>query len=297
MIGREHLRVGPAGWIYPDWKGRFYPESTPRDFSELTFLAEHFDFVEINSSYYHPPAAQAAQKWVRAVARNPRFKFSAKLWQKFVLERSHFTSEDIRAVQKSIDVLLEAERFAGLLIQFPQSFHNSLDNRSWLFRIMTAFNMYHLVIEFRHLSWDQPEILELLRSRNVSFANIDQPVVGRGLGFTCHQTSPIVYFRFHGRNRQMWFDDSATRDDRYNYDYSRAEIEEFTKPVQESLKKSEAVYVVFNNHFRGLALKNGFEFIYTLTGSKPVVPAQLARTFPDLVPIRRPGNPEQLDLF
>lgn len=297
MIGLENLYVGPAGWSYPDWKGRFYPSKNPRGFNELTFLAQHFDVVEINASYYFPQSPEASQKWLQNVALNPRFRFTAKLWQKFVLERSQYTSEDVRAVQKGIDVLIEAGRFAALLMQFPQSFHNNMDNRSWLFRIITTFSMYPLVVEVRHQSWDQPEILDMLKSREVAFANIDQPVVGKGLPLTQNVTSSTGYFRFHGRNTQMWFNENASRDDRYDYNYSAAELQAFIGPVRDVLKRTEKSYVIFNNHYRALALKNTYEFFFMLTGNKPGIPENTALHYPELVDIRRTDHPEQLELF
>lgn len=297
MPGPANLYIGPAGWSYPDWKGRFYPSKTPRGFSELTFLAQHFDFVEINASYYHPQSAEASKRWLQQVACNPKFKFSAKLWQKFVLERSHYTSEEIRTVQQGLDVLVDAGRFAALLVQFPQSFHNTIDNRSWLFRLITTFSMYPLAVEVRHQSWDRPEILDMLRSRNIAFVNIDQPIVGKGLALTSHVTSRAGYFRFHGRNAQMWFHEQATRDSRYDYDYSPDELGALIEPIKSVAKKTEASYVVFNNHFRGLALKNAYELLFAFSDQKQAIPELTAHAYPSLAAIRRSGNPEQIELF
>ncbi len=297
MLGRENLYIGPAGWSYPDWHGVFYPPKSSRNFDELHYIATYFDLVEINSSYYHPQSPEASKNWVKRVQDNPRFRFTAKLWQKFVLERSSYTTEDVKMVRRGLDVLMEADRFGALLLQFPQSFHNNLDNRSWLFRIITEFRDYPLVVELRHQSWDRPETLTFLRDRNVGFANIDQPVIGKGLGFTSHITSDIAYFRFHGRNREKWFQEEANRDERYNYDYSRDELQSFISPVREALKKTVAAYVVFNNHFRGQAPKNALEFEFLLTGQKVNLPDPLLQAYPELVDIRRPANPQQLELF
>jgi len=253
--------------------------------------------VEINASYYHPQSVKASKNWVDSVAFNPRFKFAAKLWQKFVFERSHYTSEEVRTVQKGVDVLVEAGRFAALLLQFPQSFHNTLDNRSWLFRLITTFNMYPLVVEVRHKSWNQPEILEMFKSRDIAFANIDQPIVGKSLPLTSHVTASTGYFRFHGRNEQMWFNENASRDDRYTYDYSQDELANFITPVKEILKKTTSTFVVFNNHYRALALKNAFEFLYLLTENKRAIPERLAMLYPELADIRRSSHTEQMELF
>lgn len=297
MIGRESLYIGTAGWSYPDWYGQFYPSRKTRDFNELAFFAKYFDMVEINSSYYHPQSRDASKRWLEHVAGNPRFKFTAKLWQKFVLERSLYTSEDVRTVMQGVDVLHEAGKFAGLLMQFPQSFQNTMENRSWLFRLITTFNAYPVIVEVRHNSWNKPEILEMLASRQVAFANIDQPVIGRGLPLTAHHTASIVYFRFHGRNHQMWFHENATRDQRYDYGYSREELTELASAVKSLHKTATETYVVFNNHFRGYAPKNAFELLFLLTDSKCQIPHDALRAFPELVPLSRSANPAQLELF
>ena len=297
MIGRENLHIGPAGWSYPDWRGVFYPERPGRNFDELAYIAGYFDMVEINSTYYHPQSPAASQGWVRRVAGNPRFRFTAKLWQKFVLERSTYGREDVQMVRRGLDILMEAERFGALLVQFPQSYHNTLENRSWLFRIITEFRAYPLVVELRHNSWNTPKMLEFLQGQQVGFANIDQPVIGRGLAFSRYVTSDIAYFRFHGRNKAMWFNEEAGRDERYNYTYGRNELNEFVEPIEMVLKRASAVYVVFNNHFRGQAPRNALEFSYILTAQKPVVPEPLLHAYPDLLDIRRPENPQQLELF
>ncbi len=55
------VRVGTSGWSYPSgagtWNGLFYPATRSaragtKDFDELRFYAEHFDTVEVNSTFY-----------------------------------------------------------------------------------------------------------------------------------------------------------------------------------------------------------------------------------------------------
>lgn len=289
--------VGTAGWSYPDWKGVFYPASPPQGFDELAFLAQHVDLVEINASYYHPPAARAAKAWLARVAHNPRFRFTAKLWQRFVMERTPYGRDEERLVQQSLDVLQDAGRLGALLIQFPQSFYNTIENRSWLFRLFTSFKMYPLVVEVRHRSWDQPEVLELLARSGAGFANIDQPVIGNGLGWTTHRTAAFAYIRLHGRNTRMWFNEEASRDDRYDYLYTPDELKAFVAPVQELAQDAEATYVVFNNHYYGQAAHNAFEFLFLLHGEKLAIPRELVSRYPALLDIRSSDTPGQMDLF
>ena len=80
------IRVGPAGWSYPDWAGYVYPSRRRKGFHEATFLAEFFDTIEINTSFYNPIRPEHAAQWIERVAANPRFVFTAKLWQRFTHE-------------------------------------------------------------------------------------------------------------------------------------------------------------------------------------------------------------------
>jgi uncharacterized protein YecE (DUF72 family) len=78
-VMEQRTRVGPAGWSYKDWEGFVYPQQPGRRFDPLAYLAKFFDTIEINSTFYRPPSASAATSWVRRVAHNSRFKFTAKL--------------------------------------------------------------------------------------------------------------------------------------------------------------------------------------------------------------------------
>src|SRR4051794_1401601 len=85
----QNVRVGPAGWDYPDWRGIVYPnKKKTKSFDELAYLARYFDTVEINTTFYRPGDPKAAAAWARRVEENPRFKFTAKLWRRFTHERA-----------------------------------------------------------------------------------------------------------------------------------------------------------------------------------------------------------------
>src|SRR5277367_2461929 len=77
------IRVGPAGWSYPDWFAYVYPKRRQKGFHEATYLAEFFDTIEINTSFYNPIRVDHAAQWIDRVAANPRFVYTAKLWQRF----------------------------------------------------------------------------------------------------------------------------------------------------------------------------------------------------------------------
>src|SRR6185295_364114 len=82
----EPVRVGPAGWSYADWNGVVYPEKMPRGGHALDYISRWFDAVEINVSFYRPLPPEHGRAWVRRVAGNPHFRFTAKLWQRLTHE-------------------------------------------------------------------------------------------------------------------------------------------------------------------------------------------------------------------
>ena len=81
------ILVGPAGWSYADWEGIVYPRNKPRGFHAAAYLAQYFDTIEINTSFYNPLRAEVAAGWVDKVRHNPNFQFTAKLWKRFTHER------------------------------------------------------------------------------------------------------------------------------------------------------------------------------------------------------------------
>src|ERR1700760_5201286 len=177
---RTEVRVGPAGWSYTDWAGYVYPTRRPKGFHEATYLAEFFDTIEINTSFYGPMRADHAKLWVERVSANPRFLFTAKLWQKFTHDPVS-TREDERVVREGFDVLRGAGKLGAVLAQFPFSFHRSAENVVGLTVLMQRFADYPLAVELRHASWNVPETFALLREHNAAFCNIDQPIIGRSI--------------------------------------------------------------------------------------------------------------------
>src|SRR5690606_9189410 len=122
---RQHwvmIRVGPAGWVYRDWAGIAYSDPPPRGFDPLAYLADYFQTIEVNSSFYGPPSAATAAAWVRRVEAVPEFRFTAKLWRRFTHEReAAFTRKEVREAFRGIEPLHAAERLGALLLQFPWS--------------------------------------------------------------------------------------------------------------------------------------------------------------------------------
>ncbi len=284
----HNLRVGPAGWSYPDWAGYVYPSRRAKGFHQATYLAEFFDTIEINTSFYQPLRPDHAVQWIDRVAANPRFVFTAKLWQRFTHDVRSVTSssgtEDESAVRAGFDVLRAANKLGAVLLQFPFSFHRTAETVAYLSAVLKRFADYPLVVEVRHGTWDAPETLELLRTSGVSFCNIDQPIIGRSLGPSAQATAAVGYVRLHGRRYDTWFSDDATipAHERYNYLYSAEELAPWVTRVHKVTERARETFVITNNHFQGKAVVNALQLISILKGSKVKVPEPLRRQYPQL---------------
>src|SRR5258706_433788 len=125
---RGEIRVGPAGWSYQDWKRIVYPDARPRTFHEAAYLAQYFDVIEINTSFYHPLRPELARVWVRKIASNPRFQFTAKLYRTFTHE-GRLDASDVRLYQEGLAPIAESGRLGCVLMQFPWSFKFNRENR------------------------------------------------------------------------------------------------------------------------------------------------------------------------
>jgi uncharacterized protein YecE (DUF72 family) len=296
------IRVGPAGWSYPDWAGYVYPSRRSKGFHEASFLAEFFDTIEINTSFYQPLRPDHAKQWIDRVAANPRFVFTAKLWQRFTHDTFSTTPgatpDDERAVRAGFDPLRSAGKLGAVLLQFPFSFHRTPETTAYLAGILKRIADYPLVVEVRHASWNSPATFALLREHNAGFCNLDQPIIGRSIGPSEAATSPVGYIRLHGRRYDTWFTDDATvpTHERYNYLYSPEELAPWASRIRKVAEKARDVFVVTNNHYQGKSVVNALQLISILKRSKVKVPEPLRQHYPELEEIAA-NPPESPTLF
>ncbi|HET6411634.1 MAG TPA: DUF72 domain-containing protein [Anaeromyxobacter sp.] len=252
------IRYGPAGWEYDDWAGIVYPRPEPPGFDRLAHLSRYFGTVEIDATFYRPFSAGVAARWCERVAGEERFRFAAKLWRRFTHERDPYTAAEVASAREALDALHRGGRLGAVLLQFPFSFRREPAAEEWLRDLFRAFRGLPLVLEVRHASWDDPEVLEELFLAGVGVVNVDQPRFRNTLPPRAEVTSKVAYVRVHGRNWRDWFRKGAGRDARYNYLYSARELEPWADRVREMAASSLVpdVYVVTNNHFRGQAVAN-----------------------------------------
>lgn len=280
---KAEIYVGPAGWSYDDWAGMVYPTKRPKGFHEATYLAEFFDTIEINTSFYQPPKAATTWQWLERVKENPRFLFTAKLWQRFTHEGST-SEEDEKAAREGFDMMMGAGKLGAVLLQFPFSFHNTGETQAYLKRLLGRFREFPLVVEVRHLSWNAPEFFELLHEEGAGFCNIDQPVIGKSIGPSGRATATVGYVRLHGRRYDTWFSDDpmSPPEERYNYLYTQEELEPWAERIRRVAGHTKQTFVVTNNHFGGKAIVNALQLIAVLKGGKVKVPEPLRAHYPQL---------------
>jgi uncharacterized protein YecE (DUF72 family) len=290
--------TGTAGWSYPDWEGIVYPEKKPSGFHGLKYLSQYFNFVEINSTYYQFPVFKFAQSWVNRVAERDDFLFSVKLHQNFTHNRDKFSSRQADAFKIGIEPLRSNNRLGVILAQFPWSFKYSAECLDHIVTMFHIFSGYPLALEIRHSSWNRPEFFELLRENGAAFCNIDQPVFQDSIRpDTKVTTSRFAYVRLHGRNDKNWFKKNAGRDQRYDYLYTKEELDEWVNRIKAMAETAEKIFIVTNNHYQGQAVANALQIKNKLTGDLFHLPSRLVDRFPALQSITEIKEYGQIDLF
>ena len=280
------VHIGTSGWSYPSgkgtWNGVFYPATRSKrdgtsEFDELRFYAEHFDTVEVNTTFYGQPRADVTAGWV---ARTPaRFTFALKLYQKLTHPKmfreaalkvapgsegplldllAEVTQNDIDEFRAGIDPIARAGKVGALLAQFPPSFKSTPPAREYLAQVLRLFDAYPMAVELRHRSWSDAfaDTLQLLNAFQAAWVQIDEPK----FRFSIRQNAlPNVagfyYMRLHGRNAAQWWRHDH-RDDRYNYLYSRDELKDFSEVAAAAKELVKKVYLYTNNHFSAKSVVN-----------------------------------------
>jgi len=312
------IRVGTSGWSYPSgkgtWKGIFYPAPARSrgggKFDDLAFYADHFDTVEINSTFYRVPTIDAARGWAQ---RTPKgFEFSLKLFQKFTHpEMFHDATgedpwslgqQDVDDFRAAIEPLAAAGKLGALLAQFPASFKNESNARGYLEWLLEQFKDYRVAVELRHRTWsdDPQQTLALLGESNAAWTQIDEPK----FRFSIRQdlkpnVKSFYYLRLHGRNAAQWWKHEKS-EDRYNYLYSADELKPFSAAAETASRQVRKAYLYANNHFSAKSVANAAILKHQLGQPVPgEYPEEfverypdlkgLVKTLPTLIPSRKPS--------
>ncbi|MFW5798068.1 MAG: DUF72 domain-containing protein [Planctomycetota bacterium] len=248
------IQVGTSGFSYKDWKGPFYPDDC-RQGDMLSYYAGVFDTVELNFSYYRLPEPGQMDSMAETVgAVNPGFTFSIKAYRGMTHEITPEWTEQARLFRRAVGHLDEVGRLAAVLMQFPYSFHYTVQNRKHLDRLIGSLEGLPLACEFRNREWMQQRVTDGLSRRGVAMVAVDEPQLDGLLPPTVISTAPLGYVRFHGRNRENWWQGDNTS--RYDYLYSGSELAEWVPKVESLAESTRRTVIYFNNHWRGQAAEN-----------------------------------------
>lgn len=251
MMARDIL-VGTSGYSYRDWIGPFYPPGLPSH-EMLSYYSCHFSFAEINSTYYSLPGQKTFAAMVKKVPLD--FVFTVKAHRSLTHERGDTAPGNARAFKEALKPLVDEERLGAVLLQFPYSFHNTEQNRQYLARLAELFDGLPLVVEFRHRGWVARATWDFLSALRLGYTCVDTPRLKGLPGPVVRCTSPTAYVRFHGRNAGRWWEHQEAYE-RYDYLYSREELEEWVPRILSLSERAGRVFVAFNNHYRAQAVRN-----------------------------------------
>ncbi len=257
------IEVGTSGYYFRDWVGIFYPQGI-KPGEMLTYYARHFSVLEVNSTYYGIPKPRVFAGMAERVPDH--FGFYLKLHQ----EVTHKREQPVASIQEllqAVEPLKERGMLRGFLAQFPYSFKDSPEARSYLVRLADFWGKLEepLFLEFRHMSWFKPVVFASLANHRLGFVNVDLPPLPNLPVPTAEATNGFGYVRFHGRNAAAWW--GADGGKRYDYEYSEAELQEWIPRIREIAKKARRTVIFMNNCHMGAAAKNAKMALHLLAQS------------------------------
>ena len=226
--------IGTSGWHYDHWKRLFYPEKLAKA-KWLEFYAGQFSTVELNNSFYHLPSEKAFVNWRESSPKG--FVFAVKV-SRFIthIKRLKNTEEPLQNFVTRADFL--RDKLGPLLFQLPPNMKRNDETLEAFLSMLPC--QYHHVLEFRHESWIDDSVFNILRRHNVGLCVFDMP------DFTCPlvATADFAYIRFHG---------SAGL---YASCYTDGELSDWARWIAERGQNLETVYIYFNNDAEAYAVRN-----------------------------------------
>jgi len=201
----------------------------------LEFYASHFTTVELNNSFYRLPSEAAFATWHDFSPAN--FTFAVKV-SRFIthIKRLKNTGEAVDKFVTRTKIL--DEKLGPLLYQLPPNMHRN-DEVLESFLSILPRGMKH-VFEFRHQSWLEEKVFEILHRYNIGLCVFDMPSVSCPLV----ATADFAYIRFHGSSGL------------YFSCYSDNELADWAKRLAKLATNLKAVYIYFNNDAEAFAVRN-----------------------------------------
>jgi uncharacterized protein YecE (DUF72 family) len=246
------ILIGTSGYSYNEWVGPVYPEGTKqKDF--LSCYSGLFDTVELNFTYYKMPEAKSLAKML--TDGGDRLSFAIKAHKTLTHEVNPYQwTGEAKTYITAIEPLMEANRLEAVLFQFPHSFHYTVENRTYLDKLLKYFKSVPLAVEFRGVDWCTGKVIEGMKNRNVSMVSLDLPELPKLPPTMDVVTSPLAYIRLHGRNKEAWWGSDAHA--QYDYLYTDSEVQAWADRIQRITEQAKRILVYYNNHPHGKAVRN-----------------------------------------
>jgi uncharacterized protein YecE (DUF72 family) len=272
------IRIGTCSWADESLSKYWYPKGIPAR-ARLEYYAQHFDTVEVDSTYYRLPAEQMVSGWaertppgfvmhvkafglmtrhpVKLEALPPDLREQAPTDDRGRVERPprELRGEVFRRFLEALEPLRSAGKLGGILFQLPPYVvfkEHSLDYLTWAKEQLGGDEM---LVEFRHRSWldeeNRAETLAFLEDLGAAYVTVDAPRsdTAKNLVPTVPAvTAKTAYVRFHGRNLGTWNKRGGSAAERFDYLYSDEELEELVPTLAELAQQSERAFAFFNNN-------------------------------------------------
>ena len=228
------FHIGTSGWMYADWRGRFYPAEIPKT-RWFSHYAHHFATVELNSSFYHLPTEKAFGTWRDRAPDG--FVYALKVSRYIThLKKLRDVEEPLKTFASRARLL--GDKLGPLLYQLPPSLKRN-DALLNAFLHLLPGDMQH-VFELRNESWFDEGVYSLLRRHNVGFCVYDLP----GTTTPIVTTAGFAYVRFHGSTGL------------YDSCYTEEELRSWATKISVLGRGLSEVYVYFNNDTHAYAVQN-----------------------------------------
>jgi len=224
--------LGCSGFYYDHWRGRFYPQNLAK-IKWLPFYAEHFNTLEVNSTFYRFPSKTMLQGWYERTPQNFSFTLKANrlITHTFKFNNTEKYTKDFYELAHIL-----REKLACVLFQLPPFIHKNMD---LLEKIASQTDpKVTNIVEFRHESWWDSEVYSFLEKKGLVFCNVS----ASELPETVAVTGRAVYIRFHGKDG--W----------YHHDYPEKELEVWAEKIRAT--EAKTVFCYFNNDVNANAVRN-----------------------------------------
>ncbi len=232
--------IGTSGYVYPHWRGRFYPADLPQS-RWLEFYVQQFPTVELNVTFYRLSDDAAFRGWYD---RSPAtFRYAVK-GSRYIthVKRLHDVTDAVRLFFKRAQLL--REKLAVVLWQLPPTFRVDLDRLERFVELLGTHPRTRHVLEVRHPSWVIDDVRARLRKASVALCQSDWKDCPVG---DEEPTADFVYIRRHGA------------DAKYHERYQRGDLERDAAAVRAHLRRGHDAFVYFNNDAHGYAVMNALE--------------------------------------